>query len=93
MGPPVVVLTALCAATIAAESLSESDDSFRTVNARSSGAGAAAPRRARSGLGLATGGIVLSTVLLYCTLLLYYFTLLYCTFVFAIVFALYLDLG
>ena len=77
MGPPVVVLTALCAATIAAESLSESDDSFRTVNARSSGAGAAAPRRARSGLGLATGGIVLSTVLylLYFTTLV--FTVLY----------------
>ena len=77
MGPPVVVLAALCAATIAAESLSESDDSFRTVNARSSGAGAAAPRRARSGLGLATGGIVLSTVLylLYFTTLV--FTVLY----------------
>ena len=49
---------------IAPESLSESDDSLRIVNARSSGAGAAAPRRARSGLGLATGGIVAYCILI-----------------------------
>ena len=80
MGPPVVVLTALCAATIAAESLSESDDSFRTVNARSSGAGAAAPRRGTRTIGVGVGNrwqIVLSTVLylLYFTTLV--FTVLY----------------